>query len=340
MNAIILTLSLAASGGSASPNAARDVALPRNDLEPFAVEISSHAARKDTQFAAFHGCIDWHSAVHGHWALFRLARLGVRPELAAEADARLTAKAIKAERKLLRENPAFELPYGRAWFLRLALEREAWAAGAEDRRPGLLEPMAEDAADALLAHYERFPPTPFAGEYANASWALAQLHAYLSARGDEKRLARLAPLLDRMLAAGSAGFDADFGLPEFFSIFGNWAYLVATARPAALLEFLARRPLDDAALEPVPELQPYPHTAAEKPEPEAHQLGLNWSRAWAMKALGRGSTDAAQKARFTRAYARHVERGLAERAEHGKDYGRYGHWVPQFAVYALTDGEL
>ena len=31
--------------------------------------VRAAVARKDTGHAAFHGCIDWHSAVHGAWAL-------------------------------------------------------------------------------------------------------------------------------------------------------------------------------------------------------------------------------------------------------------------------------
>lgn len=34
----------------------------------------------------FHGCFDWHSSVHGHWLLARLARLF--PEAPFAADAR------------------------------------------------------------------------------------------------------------------------------------------------------------------------------------------------------------------------------------------------------------
>src|ERR1700712_3802486 len=50
---------------------------------------------------AFYGCYDWHSSVHGHWLLARLARLF--PKAAFAADARraigqsLTAEHIAAE---------------------------------------------------------------------------------------------------------------------------------------------------------------------------------------------------------------------------------------------------
>src|SRR6202023_327559 len=34
---------------------------------------------------AFYGCYDWHSSVHGHWLLARLARLSPQDPLALEA---------------------------------------------------------------------------------------------------------------------------------------------------------------------------------------------------------------------------------------------------------------
>ena len=39
---------------------------------------------------AFYGCYDWHSSVHGHWLLARLARLFPDAPFAREARAALT----------------------------------------------------------------------------------------------------------------------------------------------------------------------------------------------------------------------------------------------------------
>src|ERR1700694_3172508 len=95
----------------------------RNDmLHDFAEQIRGAVARRDTEHAIFHGCIDWHSAVHGHWALLTVARLSGDEALRSFVIERLAA--IEAERRLIAADPAFEMPYGRAWFLRLAAEAE------------------------------------------------------------------------------------------------------------------------------------------------------------------------------------------------------------------------
>src|SRR4051812_3108203 len=54
---------------------------------------------------AFYGCYDWHSAVHGHWLLARLARQFPEAPFAAKAraalDQSLTAANLAAEAKYM-----------------------------------------------------------------------------------------------------------------------------------------------------------------------------------------------------------------------------------------------
>jgi len=83
---------------------------------------------------AFFGCYDWHSSVHGHWLLARVARL--RPETPLAAEARqalarsLTADKLAAETRYLegKGRVSFERPYGLAWLLQLAAELREWGA--------------------------------------------------------------------------------------------------------------------------------------------------------------------------------------------------------------------
>ena len=83
-------------------------------LETLAETIGKAVRRTDTQHPVFHGCVDWHSAVHGHWALLRIAATtGKDDELAKWVASALTPDGIVAEGTYLREHPEFEMPYGR-----------------------------------------------------------------------------------------------------------------------------------------------------------------------------------------------------------------------------------
>src|SRR4030081_1114468 len=72
---------------------------------------------------AFYGCYDWHSSVHGHWLLVRLARLFPKAQFASDARQAvaqsLTAANIAQEAKYLagEGRNSFERPYGLAWLL-------------------------------------------------------------------------------------------------------------------------------------------------------------------------------------------------------------------------------
>jgi hypothetical protein len=77
---------------------------------------------------AFYGCYDWHSSVHGHWLLVRLARQFPQDPLARDARRALaqslTPANIAQEVKYLNDEgrSSFERAYGLAWLLQLAAE--------------------------------------------------------------------------------------------------------------------------------------------------------------------------------------------------------------------------
>ena len=99
----------------------------------------SHVLNSDADVApprkltpAFYGCYDWHSSVHGHWLLARLAK--TFPDAPFARPARealrksLTPDNLKQEAAYLRGNgrASFERPYGMAWLLQLVVELHEW----------------------------------------------------------------------------------------------------------------------------------------------------------------------------------------------------------------------
>src|SRR3954469_23649316 len=77
---------------------------------------------------AFYGCYDWHSSVHGHWLLARLARAFPDESFAPAArDAlqqSLTPDHIKDEVLYIKGpgRTSFERPYGLAWLMQLGTQ--------------------------------------------------------------------------------------------------------------------------------------------------------------------------------------------------------------------------
>ncbi|MEI7997351.1 MAG: DUF2891 family protein, partial [Methylococcaceae bacterium] len=68
-----------------------------------------------TDSPIFNGCIDWHSAVHGSWAALRYEYMTNNNQYFSYVDGLINAKSVEKEFEYLKNNPQFEMPYGRAW---------------------------------------------------------------------------------------------------------------------------------------------------------------------------------------------------------------------------------
>ena len=143
----------------AAPDASSDIAADRFATLALACVHQeypnhiSHSMQSDADVAppreltpAFYGCLDWHSSVHGHWLLARLARQYPESEYAQPAREALaqslTREHLLAETAYVsaKGRRSFERPYGIAWLLQLAAELEEWddpqaAAWRENIRP-------------------------------------------------------------------------------------------------------------------------------------------------------------------------------------------------------------
>ena len=123
---------------------------------------------------AFYGCYDWHSSVHGHWLLARLAR--TFPDAAFTPKARqalresLTAENIAQEAAYLRGEgrASFERPYGLAWLLQLGAElRES-----DPELSATLRPLEQAANERLKTWLPKLSHPVRSGEHSQTAFAL------------------------------------------------------------------------------------------------------------------------------------------------------------------------
>ncbi|KAF0186538.1 MAG: DUF2891 family protein [Hyphomonadaceae bacterium] len=275
------------------------------------------AARTDTTHPVFHGCVDWHSAAHAHYALTAYERLTGDRAHAAFLDASLTSDGLAAERADILARPDFEQPYGRAWFLRLYVERKL--VHGDDR----LAPLARDIAQSLVDLYTRTPADPNARDYRSASFALINLLAYGRTVGD----ASITGFVERAVRTQFMAQDARCDLADeprgFLSTCASWAWLVAeVATPAELATWYAAWN---------PGLETWTPVATPA---NAHQYGKNFSRAWGLSALYKATGDA----RYRDLYCAHRDAGYAQWTAKRDDYMAVGHWVAQFGMLALAEG--
>src|SRR5579862_5886660 len=123
---------------------------------------------------AFYGCYDWHSAVHGHWLLARVARLFPKDPIARESRTALgksiTNSNITAEVQYLQAEgrSAFERPYGLAWLLALGAELRL----LDPSLAALLLPLESAIALRFTLWLEKLPRPDRSGQHASTAFAL------------------------------------------------------------------------------------------------------------------------------------------------------------------------
>ncbi len=276
---------------------------------------AQHVRRHDTAHPAFHGCIDWHSACHATWALLAYQGLCGDVRHAAIVDEILMPAKLAAEAADLAARPQFEMPYGRAWLLRLALEDRRVTGSTR------LTFFARDVAASLLEHNRARPPQIFAREYANPCWALINILDWAHVEGkpeiaDEVRTIayKLAPELDRLPPEAE-----EESWPDFMAVTPAFCELLARTGALKAEAVLAKAGARLLALKPVRQPQ------------RPHHFALNFSRAWALFALYAASDDE----RFLASYLDHMEASLCRPSWWRGDYRAVAHWVPQFALFAL-----
>ena len=294
---------------------------------------------------AFFGCYDWHSAVHGHWLLARLARTFPSAPFAAPAKAALAAsltpEKIAAEVGYL-DGPgrvSFERPYGLAWLLQLGAELRGWDDPQAKRLSAALEPLERAAAKRISDWLPKLSRPIRIGEHDQTAFAFGLIL-------DWARTAKDADLEALILSRSEAFYLADRTCPlpyepsgqDFLSPCLGEADLMRRILPperfaAWLGDFLPQVPR--AKEDPGAPTWLEPAVVTDPTDPKlAHLDGLNLSRAWMLEGIAAGLPATDPRLSALRATAlRHRAAGLA--AVTGEHY-EGGHWLGSFATYLAT----
>ena len=284
-------------------------------LELLAAVPAEHVRRHDTIHPAFHGCIDWHSACHAVWALLAYQRLTGDKKYSGIVDEILMPAKLADEAADLAARPSFEMPYGRAWLLRLALEDRLVTGSTR------LTFMARDVAASIVEQYRAAPPQSFAREYANPCWALINLFDYASVENKNDISDQVRRFASQMAEGlGNLPSEAEEETwSDFMAVTPAFCDLLLRTGAASATTIMSRAGHRLLALKPVAE-----------PE-KAHHHALNFSRAWSLASLFEATKDE----RILGIILDHIETNLHHPSWWAGDYRAVSHWVPQFGIFAI-----
>jgi hypothetical protein len=290
---------------------------------------------------AFYGCYDWHSAVHGHWLLARLAR--VYPDAQFAVDARdalatsLTAENIRGEVIYLEGagRVSFERPYGLAWLLQLAAELRQWPDPDAQAWASALEPLERVAAQRIYDWLPKLTHPIRIGEHAQTAFAFGLILDWARAAADERMeslmVERIQDLYlgDRDCPVDYEPSGQDFLSPCLAEADLMRRVLVAEDYAVWLAGFLPGIPTE------VADDWMTPAVVTDPSDPKlAHLDGLNLSRAWMLEGVAAGlPAGDSRRPSLLHAAQRNRRAGLA--AVTGEHY-EGGHWLGSFATYLVT----
>jgi hypothetical protein len=308
----------------------------------------SHVLNGDADVAAprkltpaFCGCYDWHSSVHGHWLLARLARTFTDASFSREASVALkrslTSANIKQEVAYLngKGRASFERPYGLVWLLQLCAELREWNDPLARELSANLRPLENVAVEHLSSWLPKLSHPVRIGEHDQTAFALGLMLDYSRVIGNEafaKLTANAAQkffLADKNCPLAYEPSGEDFLSPCLGAADVMRRILPPNEFAKWLGDFLPQVPTESKR-------DWLPTVVSSDPgDPKlAHLDGLNLSRAWMLEGIlaGLPPNDPRRPALAAAAEA-HRQAGLM--AVTGEHY-EGGHWLGSFAVYLTT----
>ena len=291
---------------------------------------------------SFYGCFDWHSAVHGHWLLVRLARLFPQAEFVEAARAKLAVNLT--EDRLLAEaayvahpdRTGFERPYGLAWLLQLIAELDQWEDDQAQRWRDWLRPLEEIAVRRLSDWIPKLHYPIRGGEHDQTAFAFGLIHDYAIQTGD----ATLVPLLED---AATRFYAGDRDCPLHYEPSGHDFLSPCLAEADFMRRILAPEAFADWLTPFLPTIGnddwlPVAAVSDRSDGKLSHLDGLNLSRAWMLEGIASGLPQADPRRRALLGSAEaHAEAGLAGVSD---EHYAGGHWLASFAVYLLSQRGL
>ena len=289
---------------------------------------------------AFYGCYDWHSSVHGHWMLARLARefptAPFAPRAMAALKANITPANIAGEVAYFNApgRESFERPYGLAWLLQLAAELREMPTADATALAAALQPLEKAVVARLMQWLPKLAYPIREGEHPQTAFAFGLILDY--ARATDAALEALVVEKVRAFHLNDRNCPLDYepSGQDFLSPCIAEADLMRRILPppefaAWLTTFLPRLSTTDSAT-----WLPLAVVTDRADGKLAHLDGLNLSRAWMLEGIASGLLAGDPRRRPLLAAAdAHAASGLA--AVTGEHYAG-GHWLGSFATYLTT----
>ena len=298
-------------------------------------------------YPAFYGCFDWHSSVHGHWLLTRIASQypdsSHYQDILASLDKSFSKENIKGELAYFNRadtGTSFERPYGLAWFLQLTTELREWDNPKAKQWLNILLPL-ENKIVANLSDW--LPKLSFpirAGEHSQTAFAFGLMLDWSQTANSQVFYDLLKGTIVRL-------YGDDVNCPLAYEPSGQDFLSPCIAQADLMRRVQSKNEYAKwlAAFLPTIPSNGEPNwlivaTVVDKTDGKlAHLDGLNLSRAWMLEGMASGLNDKdPRKKSILNAAKAHKRAGLNSVISDMHYMG--SHWLGSFATYSETQRGL
>lgn len=285
---------------------------------------------------SFYGCYDWHSSVHGHWAMLRVLdsypNVEKKKEILEKLSKHLDAELLKKELVHFGKDAGFERPYGYGWFLRLVSELETSALPETKPMREAVRPVEKMIVENTMNYLQKLSLPMREGMHSNTAFAMMHIWDYSKVMKHQE----LSDLLqkksreffgnDRNCPLDYEPSTGDFISPCFIeadlmrrvlpeSEYRNWFHKFLPKITAKNLQPVVPSDLKDYII--------------------GHMIGLMFQKSASIKstAMGLRKSDPQRKT---------LEAGAISQEKKGWElmfHSGYGgtHWIASFAIFNYTD---
>ena len=289
---------------------------------------------------SFYGCWDWHSAVHGHWAMVKILKdfpeIADRDIILSKLNKNLSKENLDKEYEFFKQDFAkgFERTYGWAWLMKLYSELVSWDYDKAQTWANNMKPLVDLLSERTILFLDKLSTPLRPGTHANTAFSFSLMIEYSKVANDNL-------LFNKIKDYSNKNFLGDINCPVQYEPSGTDFLSPCLAEAALMSLILEKREFNDWLYKFLPSFEEKSFSNIINPpkvlDPEdpgiGHLIGLMFHRAWTLKDIAIKLEDNSDKKLLLKIAKHHSEEGYKIMFESG--YGGE-HWLATFAIYNFS----
>ena len=289
---------------------------------------------------SFYGCWDWHSAVHGHWAMVKILKdfpeTTDRDAILSKLDKNLSKENLNKEYQFFKQDFAkgFERTYGWAWLMKLYSELVSWDNDKAQKWANNMKPLVDLLSERTILFLEKLSTPLRPGTHANTAFSFSLMIEYSKVANDKL-------LFNKIKEYSIKNFLGDINCPIQYEPSGTDFLSPCLAEAALMSQILEEREFNDWLYKFLPSFDEgsfgniiNPPEVLDPEDPGiGHLIGLMFHRAWTLKDIAMKLEKNSDKNILLKIAKNHSEQGYNIMFKSG--YGGE-HWLATFAIYNFS----